>query len=1078
MKTMKKRGFTLVELLVVIAILAILATVSVVGYTSFIERANVSNDQTLASQLNSMLTYMKSDSNGDFYNAEINENNIREVTKKVLADGGLDSLIPQSLEHGYNFYFDLQEQEYVVMKDKDVQSSAMNIILNAYAEDPKYEVKLENSFTQGNRYFLVGTYNENSVLSQIVDAFYAFNAETDYETLKSMVDNSGFAGLIDFVANSVIVTNDANYRLTSTPKHVIFVDGVVQVGTVTKQWDGTGFAAVDAGADYVLVTMENGTLTIPNSIKYLAEDSLNVAGTTIVINKPASVVAKMAQSNFSNGAAIKLTDGTYYTDDNGKLAGNESKAVLTDSTTAPTVELPLEYTNNLVDFGANLSGDANKYDNDSLTGGYIAWEKGTTVTIGATNFVGEDSSTPATGTAGITWAPKTDADARFVSVVDDKIVLNLDAATAANEVPSTLVLEGTAANGLKKDYTLTVVYLTGVDYKIDDVSVTEKAATGMTLLYGDDGKTSFAVTQTLGNLNITGTDIQIVPEVSLTHSDFTLADGSLTISDDKLTGEFTLKFETEGYSFLDKTITVNLFNVNSLAFSSDHADHVYVGDDNAITLGDLFKHNTGMTIPANAKVYIFTQTGDTPFAIDKDSLSPSSYAKDANYLYNINSSDWASTPVEFRNGSDDFATTTHKAVVTLLYEDENGDYIRIADNHALTVINAKNVKSYGEIDGAVNNILYSDIVMSATDPILTISSGKTLYGSGHTMDMRGYKDEGTPFQVDGEDSFHFIGLNKDVPYAKTDEALITLKGATLNNVKIVGEAYKSSDFMYQDHTNFGYGASLVKAEGGSYIVNSYLANTRSPLRVTGTVTVEDTVVFGGSYANIDVMATKNTSDKLVAGELILKGTVTTINQIIEGETDNSLGVGIVVDLFAHKDTKITIESKNTLVQYNFVEKSQTTNLPIVTYTMDLGDSIGKEDVNVFLSQEINKVFTESVYASWVHEQGDSKYFGSGVIFLNAMQFDCQGSGFLGGIAAGVVEGILKGLFGDASGDGSKISNLPDGYAKSGTVVNRNTTKSGVTINLDANVYIYAPQNTVTFNNTVPAEYLPSNVLAD
>ena len=39
---MKTKGFTLVELLVVIAILAILATVSVVGYTSFIADANES----------------------------------------------------------------------------------------------------------------------------------------------------------------------------------------------------------------------------------------------------------------------------------------------------------------------------------------------------------------------------------------------------------------------------------------------------------------------------------------------------------------------------------------------------------------------------------------------------------------------------------------------------------------------------------------------------------------------------------------------------------------------------------------------------------------------------------------------------------------------------------------------------------------------------------------------------------------------------------------------------------------------------------------------------------------------------
>lgn len=50
-----KKGFTLVELLVVIAILAILAAVSVVGYTSFIERAEVSNAETEAHQIESTI---------------------------------------------------------------------------------------------------------------------------------------------------------------------------------------------------------------------------------------------------------------------------------------------------------------------------------------------------------------------------------------------------------------------------------------------------------------------------------------------------------------------------------------------------------------------------------------------------------------------------------------------------------------------------------------------------------------------------------------------------------------------------------------------------------------------------------------------------------------------------------------------------------------------------------------------------------------------------------------------------------------------------------------------------------------
>ena len=46
-----KKGFTLVELLVVIAIIAILSTVAVVGYTSFVNTANKSAAQSEAHQI-------------------------------------------------------------------------------------------------------------------------------------------------------------------------------------------------------------------------------------------------------------------------------------------------------------------------------------------------------------------------------------------------------------------------------------------------------------------------------------------------------------------------------------------------------------------------------------------------------------------------------------------------------------------------------------------------------------------------------------------------------------------------------------------------------------------------------------------------------------------------------------------------------------------------------------------------------------------------------------------------------------------------------------------------------------------
>ena len=55
MKKKMKKAFTLVELLVVIAILAVLSTVAVVGYNSFIDKANLSNDQTTITMINRTL---------------------------------------------------------------------------------------------------------------------------------------------------------------------------------------------------------------------------------------------------------------------------------------------------------------------------------------------------------------------------------------------------------------------------------------------------------------------------------------------------------------------------------------------------------------------------------------------------------------------------------------------------------------------------------------------------------------------------------------------------------------------------------------------------------------------------------------------------------------------------------------------------------------------------------------------------------------------------------------------------------------------------------------------------------------
>ena len=76
-----KKGFTLVELLVVIAILAILATVSVVGYTSFIDRANQSTAMQELTQVRAALIA-----------EDINNNNFSIVTGESAAITGANAI--------------------------------------------------------------------------------------------------------------------------------------------------------------------------------------------------------------------------------------------------------------------------------------------------------------------------------------------------------------------------------------------------------------------------------------------------------------------------------------------------------------------------------------------------------------------------------------------------------------------------------------------------------------------------------------------------------------------------------------------------------------------------------------------------------------------------------------------------------------------------------------------------------------------------------------------------------------------------------------------------------------------------
>ena len=148
MKKNNKKGFTLVELLVVIAILAILATVTVVGYISFTNKAKESNDISLTTQMNTVLQAEEA--------TEGKKADTLSTALEWLKEAGLDveKLTPTSENYKYiwdkktNRFYLLNDKNEVVSPEDGKVTNGMEIIHNnEQLESSQYGVYLASDYS-------------------------------------------------------------------------------------------------------------------------------------------------------------------------------------------------------------------------------------------------------------------------------------------------------------------------------------------------------------------------------------------------------------------------------------------------------------------------------------------------------------------------------------------------------------------------------------------------------------------------------------------------------------------------------------------------------------------------------------------------------------------------------------------------------------------------------------------------------------------------------------------------------------------------------------------------------------------
>ena len=978
MRNNKNKGFTLVELLVVIAILAILATVSVVGYTSFIESATVSNDENIAAQLNNFLVAMKADSNGKYYDdftandGKVTEDNVWEITQYILKDGGLESLEPQALKYGYNYYYNLNTQKFEVIKEKDVTAPGLVAFIRAFANGETLKPGFFKTKT-GDVVFLVDTKGSN--LAEAVRGFYTFdflaeeeNAWAKFQEIVADAAAEGHTNISTALENTVFATAEGSKWIPGKESYdlVFHVDENVTLseGTPTINIEVNNGVATPIVVPENVIQIEVGSLV-------LNADTSTLTNAPVVFEAPAKELDDVINADFpytfvdgngttckvedahietSSGESIKVKISNYLKDFDIKVIGAENKVYNS------VVEDVFTYAED----GTTKTG----ITTNNLNSAYIVWD-GVTFSLALDTadyeFYFSDSTKPLSSKK-INWelvslnAPEgvtlTDADKACV-VFDEEtatFTLSKDAATGLYPNITSITVKGTVAHvaddvtATSHTFTINLPRVTEAAFKFGGNSVTNNAVDVLWGIKADntymnsydlelvstadnDGLSALTYDTVMTVTHTWAADKTVVDNFNYTFNDvFTeITDEDHTATDSDKAKTITMTVNVGGYQKFTFTINVNhsqfLFEKAATGFN-------FVGIEGAkITLADLFKQVNADATYEDVKlnVYYVPQSGQSHSIYNLDTnykLETSADAAALDGVYGTAQSIGTDGEIDFNlinNATDgevifvvtvggvrasenlkvkvtnatnvreyadtgytrtESVTTTYsnnteaaaknsRKTVTTIYTLSNA-----GDDQLLSYMTMKKVETYYAVtddNGATyyykdtpnsttitnelksNIVLFGDIAMSGDVNFLTIPDGKTFYGNTFDFDIKAGR--------------------------RTEEGIIYLKG-TIRDVRVLGTVYGSFAGTVSDDC----GSSAICANGtNSYIYNCYIANTRSPLRTSGTTIVEDSTFFGGRYSNIDI----------TGGTLTIRGKVTTVQQKYSADNQsNVVGIGI------------------------------------------------------------------------------------------------------------------------------------------------------------------------------------------